>query len=247
MNIQNFPENISKDIEDKSLSILKHISELLVVIGGWAVRAIIGEEYGRYTLDIDGVTTPEKIEEIKKKLLALGLNVRMNDWGIQFFMKYVPSFKIEKDIHPEIDNVELRIEISSPRIQESLTHHYFEFDMDVYEERYLKFHNSTEIIKVRVPPIEHMTAVKMGLPVDYKNNYNSHILLQNCDVDEVIRIIKSNDDWDQMVIRRLPKLIGRITDRSRIEHSLATVNDVDIRGNIKKMRYILERLDDKGK
>lgn len=246
MNIQNFPENISKDVEDQSLSILKHISELFVVIGGWAVRAIMGEEHGRYTLDIDGVTTLENIEVIKKKLLAIGMDVRMSDWGIQFFVKYVPSFKIEKDLQTEIDNVELRVEISEPRIQESLSPHYFEFDIDEYEERTLKFHNSEETIKVRVPPIEHMTAVKMGLPVDYKNNYDSHILLQNSEVDEVIRIIKSNDDWDQMVIRRIPKLIGRISDKDRIEYSLATANDINIKENISKMRYILERLNEKG-
>lgn len=48
-----------------------------------------------------------------------------------------------------------------------------------------------------------------------------------------------------MVIRRIPKLIGRITDKERTEHILALNNGIDIKENVKKMRYILEKLKDK--
>ncbi len=51
MNLQEYPEPIKQDIEDQSLSILKHINDDVIVIGGWAVRALVGEKHGRYILE----------------------------------------------------------------------------------------------------------------------------------------------------------------------------------------------------
>jgi hypothetical protein len=53
MNLEELPEPIKKDIEDQSLSILEHIKDDIIVIGGWAVRALTGDKNGRYTLDIE--------------------------------------------------------------------------------------------------------------------------------------------------------------------------------------------------
>ena len=61
MNLEEFPDEVKKDIEDLSLELLKEINEHVIVIGGWAVRALIGDEQKRYTLDIDGVTSVDDI------------------------------------------------------------------------------------------------------------------------------------------------------------------------------------------
>ena len=47
MNLEDFPEPIKKDIEDQSLSILEQIKEDIIVIGGWAVRALTGDKHSR--------------------------------------------------------------------------------------------------------------------------------------------------------------------------------------------------------
>ena len=82
MNLEDFPEPIKEDIEDQSLSILEQIKEDIIVIGGWAVRALAGNKHSRYTLDIDGVTDSVKMSEIESKLSSIGMNVRRNEWGL---------------------------------------------------------------------------------------------------------------------------------------------------------------------
>ena len=83
MNLEDFPEPIKKDIEDQSLSILEQINDDILVIGGWAVRALIGDKHGRYTLDVDGVTDAKKMSKIESKLSNIGMNVRKTEWCIQ--------------------------------------------------------------------------------------------------------------------------------------------------------------------
>jgi len=247
MNFEEFPTLIKKDIEDQSLSILEHIRGDIVVIGGWAVRALTGNKHGRYTLDIDGVTDLEKMREIESKLSSIGMDVRRNEWGKQFYHKYKPNIDVVEDLRKEIEKLELRIEISGPRIKESRTNHYFEFSLTNYEERKIPYHMKKDKITVKVPAVEHMAAVKLGLPVDYKNNLDSQVLIEICDVDKVIELIIANDDWNEMVIRRIPKLIGRLNQRDRLENILATNIGINIKEHIKTMRYIENKLKRKRK
>ena len=245
MNLEDFPGSIKKDIEDQSLSILEQIKDNIIVIGGWAVRALTSDKHGRYTLDIDGVIDVEKMSGIESKLSAVGMNVRNTEWGIQFCHKYNPTVEVPEEIRKEIEKVGLRIEISGPRIKESQTNHYFEFSLTEFEERQLLYHMKKGAVVVKVPPAEHMAAVKLGLPVDYKNNFDSQLLLDICDVEKVIEIIKANDDWGEMVIRRIPKLVGRLSQKDRLEHILAVNNDIDIKKHVNMMKYIENKLKSK--
>ena len=242
MNFEDFPEPIKKDIEDQSLSIFDQIKDDIIVIGGWAVRALTGDKHDRYTLDIDGVTDAEKMSKIESKLSAIGMNVRKNEWGIQFSCKYSPSIPIPEDIKGATEQVELRIEISGPRIKESQTHHYFEFSLTEFEEKEISYHLKKGKVRAKVPLAEHMAAVKLGLPVDYKNNFDSQVLLEICNMDKVIEVIKANDDWREIVLRRVPKLIGRLSNKDRLEHILAINVGIDIKEHIKTMRYIENKL-----
>lgn len=242
MNIEEFPEPIKKDIEDQSLSILERIADDVIVIGGWAVRALTGDKHGRYTLDVDGVTGQETIKKVGSNLERFGMEKRKSDWGIQFYQHYKPQVKVPEEIRKEIEKIELRIEISDPRIKESQTSHYFEFSLTEFLEREVQYHMKKEKVKVHVPPAEHMAAVKLGLPVDYKNNFDSQVLLAICNIENVIEVIKSNDDWDEIVLRRIPKLIGRLSDKDRLEYMLAINNDINIREHVKTMKYIENRL-----
>jgi hypothetical protein len=97
-------------------------------------------------------------------------------------------------------------------------------------------------VEIRVPPREHMAAVKLGLPADYKNNFDCAILLQMSDIDEVIRVIKENDDWKEMVLRRMPKFSGRINQAGSLENILAIDAGINVKEHVKKLRHIEEQL-----
>ncbi len=243
MNLEDFPKEVKQDIEDQSLSILEHITSDIVVIGGWAVRALIGEKHGRYTLDVDGVANEENIHSIEKKLKNIGLNVNREEWGIQFYQKYKPSVDIPEKIASEIAKIELRIEISGPRIKESETDHYFEFSLTKYEEKGISYHFKNKKIQVHTPRVEDMAAVKLGLPVDYKNNYDAQMLLTISNIGKVIESIKSNDNWIEMVVRRMPKIIGRLKDKDRIENILSQNAGIDIKKQISLLKEIEKNLN----
>ena len=206
------------------------------------VRALTGRKHVRYTLDIDGVTAKEKLPMIKQRLKRAGLAAKDSEWGVQFYKKYTPIVDIPDKIRKTVENIELRIELSEPRIKEFQTHHYFEFNINDYVSREIAYHNKLGVLVVHVPPPERMTAVKLGLPVDYKNNFDSAVLLQICDTEKVILAIKENDDWYEMVLRRLPKLRGRIKDTKRLENMLALNADINVREYVRKLDYIEKKL-----
>jgi hypothetical protein len=242
MNLEEFPEGVKKDIEDQSLSILENIKDDIIVIGGWAVRALAGVSHARYTLDIDGIADEEDLPDITKKLNDIGLEFRESDWGTQFFQKYEPRFMIiDQQVFDRVSEVELRIELSKPKIKEFQTH-YFEFNLEDYITKNIPFHNKKNSINIKVPPVESMAAVKLGLPVDYKNNFDSAILLQRCNIGKVITIIKNNDDWHELVLRRIPKLIGRITNPERLENMLLINTRINIKDHVEKLEYIEHEL-----
>jgi len=118
MNLEDYPVEIKQDIEDQSLEILNIISDDIIVIGGWAVRALLQSRHARYTLDVDGITATRKMGAVGKKLEALGLKGRRAEWGVQYFKKYRPKARIPAPAKANPQDVELRIEISGPRIKE---------------------------------------------------------------------------------------------------------------------------------
>ena len=242
MNLQEFPQPVKNDIEDQSLSILEHINEDVIVIGGWAVRALVGEKHGRYTLDIDGIAEEVNLKVIEDKLSGLGMKIQKSQWGLQFNQTYQPSVDVPDDFRKDLDPLQLRIEISRPRIQEAHTLHYFEFSLTKFEKKQLRYHMRDGNITVKVPPVAHMVAVKLGLPVDYKNNLDAQVLLEICDIDEVIGIIKTNDNWVEMVLRRIPKLIGRLQQKDSLEHILALNVGINIKEHIRIMKDIEKKL-----
>jgi hypothetical protein len=242
MNLQEFPQPVKNDIEDQSLSILEHINEDVIVIGGWAVRALVGEKHGRYTLDIDGIAEEVNLKVIEDKLSGLGMKIQKSQWGLQFNQTYQPSVDVPDDFRKDLDPVQLRIEISRPRIQEAHTLHYFEFSLTKFEKKQLRYHMRDGNITVKVPPVAHMVAVKLGLPVDYKNNLDAQVLLEICDIDEVIGIIKTNDNLVEMVLRRIPKLIGRLQQKDSLEHILALNVGINIKEHIRIMKDIEKKL-----
>lgn len=242
MNLQDYPNEIKDDIEDQSLDILEHIKDDVIVIGGWAVRALLGKEHKRYTSDVDGVTSKDKFDVVIDKLSELELKPSKVEWGIKFYKKYVPEVDIPEKLESDIELIDLRIEISEPLIKEYETHHYFEFNLANYVQKDIEYHIKSKALSVNVPPIEHMVANKLGLPADYKNNYDTMVLLRESDIEEVIRVIRKNDDWYEMVLRRLPRIIGRINITDRIEHILAVNSGLDFKEHNKKLNLIKEAL-----
>ena len=50
MNVARIPPQVRDDIEDQSLAILEAVADHVVVIGGWAARAVLGPVHGRFSL-----------------------------------------------------------------------------------------------------------------------------------------------------------------------------------------------------
>jgi len=238
MNLEQFPIDIKNDIEDQSLSILDRIKDRIIVIGGWAVRAHLGDEHHRYTLDVDGVVDREKMSEIKEELEGYGFEAYHPEWGIQFLKKYEPNVSMPEALIKEIETIQIRIEISEPRITEFSTPHFFEFSLSNFEIKGISYHDGKGEVMVRVPPIEHMAAVKLGLPVDYKNNHDAAMMLQRSDIELVIKAIRDNDDWREMVLRRMPKLRGRISQSGQLENTLALAAGLNIKEHIRRLDII---------
>ena len=238
MNVERIPLDVRDDIEDQSLEILERIAEGVVVIGGWAVRAVLGPDHGRFSLDVDAVAGKREIEELQEILGGMGFELSERDWGIRMFAPYVPRVEVGDLKADVLEGIELRVEVSGPRMYDIGMDHFFEFPLDETESKNLPFHNVDEEVTVRVPSCERLAANKLGLPVDYKNNFDAAMLLAVADIDKVIEIILGTDDWRELVLRRGPRQMGRFRQRGRIEHVLARSVGLDIDGYITNLRRI---------
>jgi len=237
MNLQEFPTRIKNDIEDQSLQLLSQIHDPLVIIGGWGVRAHAQKNHKRYTLDIDAVTDKKGIQKTKNILISKGLNCRKTEWGFQLYAAYEPSFSLT-DQEQKLLLPEIRIEISEPCITEYQTDHYFEFSLTKYDTKKIHFHSFDKTLRIHVPPVADLTAVKLGLPADYKNIFDAIVLLQQTSLTDVVASIKRNDSWDEMVLRRLPKYQGRLHDQNSLVHRIAVDAHIDIKHIEKKLSEI---------
>ena len=121
----------------------------------------------------------------KNILTQNGLDCRVTDWGFQFYTSYEPSFPLN-DEERKLDLPELRIEISGPRITEYETAHYFEFSLTDCKKKNIQFHANGKSLLIHVPPVEDLAAVKLGLPADYKNIFDSIVLLQLTSIKDVV-------------------------------------------------------------
>lgn len=242
MNIERIPSEVRDDIEDQSLGILEAVADHVVVIGGWAVRAVLGPVHGRFSLDVDAVASPEGIDRLRGILGDMGFELLRTDWGIRMFTPYEPRVGV-KDLEPDVlEGIEIRVEVSGPRMYDVETRHFFEFPIEETESRSIPYHGHDRDVAMTVPTRERLAANKLGLPVDFKNNYDAAMLLAVANVDRVIEIILATDDWRDMVLRRGPKQIGRFRQSGRIERVLARNADLDIDGYIRDLRRIHEAI-----
>ncbi len=238
MNIQELPIEVKEDIEDSSLDLLAEIADHIMLIGGWAVRSHLGDAHGRFTLDVDGVASEGDRAIIRDRMVGLGMEEVETDWGVKFWSRYTPHVPIPQGLTAIVELVEMKVEVSGPVTKDMDSHHYFKFSLEEFDERVIRYHGRDEALGVRVPPIDTMAAVKLGLPVDFKNNHDVVGLLRVCDVDRVVQVILDTDDWREMVLRRLPKLIGRVQQRGRLENALAIEMGVDIQAHVSTLRNI---------
>ena len=244
MNVERIPQEVRDDIEDQSLGILEAVADHLVVIGGWAVRAVLGPVQGRFSLDVDAVAAPEGIEIVRRVFEDMGFDLLETERGVRMFAPYDPKVDV-RDLDPEVlEGIEVRLEVSGHRMYDVETKHYYEFPPEETERRQLRYHCQDREVTVTVPTRERLAANKLGLPVDFKNNYDAAMLLAVSDVDRVIEIIRETDDWRAMVLRRGPKQIGRFRQTGRIERVLAQNAGLDIDGYIRSLRRIHENIRD---
>jgi len=245
MNIELLTTGMKEDIEDQSLEVLASIAPDVLVIGGWAVRALAGPLHGRYTLDVDAVAGPEGLSRVRDALGALPLEPRQHPWGVSYAMTYVPRVPVTEADRPKLEGLELRIEVSGPRIYDIDGRHFFEFPLEEAVDRELRDHAGGRALRVRVPTAARMAAAKLGLPLDYKNSFDAVVLLTLVDVDEVIRIILATDEHRELVSRRLKKLAGRLRSRDRYEWTLAERLGLDLdvhAAKLERIRVALEQV-----
>lgn len=242
MNVARIPSEVRDDIEDRSLAILEAVADHVVVIGGWAVRAVLGPVHGRFSLDVDAVAAPEGIEQTRDLLVDMGFELLRTEWGIRMFAPYEPGVDVGGLDPAVLEGIEMRVEISGPRMHDMRTGHFFEFPIEETERRTLRYHREDREVTVTVPTPERLAANKLGLPVDFKNNYDAAMLLAVSDVDRVVEIILGTDDWHEMVLRRGPKQIGRFRQTGRIERVLAREAGLDIDGYVRTLGSIHEAI-----
>ena len=244
-NIEKVPKQIRDDVEDKSLDILQHIQQYIVVIGGWAVRSYATKSFkhARYTLDIDAVATPENIKTLHDMLVKEdGMFSEKTDWGIKFYKPYRPNSEISYD--PSFfKDLQIRIEILPPRIYEIDKNHYFEFNLKKTTKQIVISHGIHKPVWANVPEIEYLTVNKLGLPADYKNRYDAAVLLSNSDFSKIFEIIKKTDKWEEMILRRLPKFIARTKDKKDIAHMLLQRANIDISDYLNQLISIKQKLE----
>jgi hypothetical protein len=244
VNIEQLPRQIRDDIEDQSLGILRQIQQYVVVIGGWAVRSYITNHLksARYTLDVDAIATSENIKAVHDILAKKNfISSDEENWGTRFYKPYQPSPKIS--CAPILfKDIQIRIEISSSRIHEIDTHHYFEFDLNKTNKKTVVSHGKHPSIQVKVPEIEYLVSNKLGLPADYKNRYDAAILLPNSNFLKIIEVIQKTDGWDEMVLRRLPKFIGRTKDKGDVANLLLRWANIDVQGYLNQLFTIQQKL-----
>lgn len=99
-----------------------------------------------------------------------------------------------------------------------------------------------KLVSLRFTPVADLTAVKLGLPADYKNIFDAIVLLQQTSTIDVVSAIKNNDSWDEMVLSRLPKYRGRLHDKNSLVHRIALDADIDIKSIEKKLSEIYSML-----
>ncbi len=121
MSIEELPVEIRDDIEDQSLDLLEGLAADIIVIGGWGVRAHLGTGHRRHTLDVDGVMDEGALPALARRLEAMGLHVERAEWGIRSRVKYSPRVEVPDAARSAVDGVELRVEVSGPRVQELRT------------------------------------------------------------------------------------------------------------------------------
>jgi hypothetical protein len=243
LNLEQLPEPIAEDIEVQSLALLETVRDRVVVIGGWGVRAWTHEIATRNTMDVDGVAKREDMGSITRTLREEGLlAASQGDWGVRFHKRYSPSMReAEEAVGQSPDflrEIELRIEVSQPRIYEKRTPHYFEFDLGRAVWKRISSRRNTTSTECRVADISELAANKIGLPADYKNIFDLALLLDRCPMDNVVRIIKSTDDWKDVVLRRIPKIIGRVQREDSMANMLMKAFGIDIDGFVQSVERI---------
>ena len=244
-NVERLPQQIRDDVEDQSLDILQQIQQHIVVIGGWAVRSYTVDPFkrARYTLDVDAVATSKNIEIVNDILVKKNLMLsEKKDWGIKFYKPYQPNSKILCDTS-FFKDIQIRIEISLPQIYEMDKEHYFEFDLEKTNKKTIISHGNHQPVLATVPEIEYLAANKLGLPADYKNRYDAAILLANSNFLQTLEIIKKTDNWDEMILRRLPKFIGRTKDKEDIAHILLNQANISIPKYLDQLGTIQQKLE----
>jgi len=245
VDIEQLPQQIRDDVEDQSLDILQQIQQYIVVIGGWAVRSYTVKpfKHARYTLDVDAVATPENIKIVSDILVKKNLMLsEKKDWGIKFYKPYQPNSKILCNAS-FFKDIQIRIEISPPRIYEVDIFHYFEFDLEKTSKKTIISHGTHQPVQATVPEIEYLTANKLGLPADYKNRYDAAVLLTNSNFCKTLEIIKKTDNWNKIVLRRLPKFIGRTKDKGDVAYMLLRQANISISEYLNQLRTIQQELE----
>ena len=244
-NMQQLPKQIRDDVEDQSLDILQQIQQYIVVIGGWAVRSYTTKSFkhARYTLDVDAVATPENIKTVNAILAKENLMFsEKTDWGIKYYKPYRPNSGISYG--PSFfKDLQIRIEISPPRIYEIDKNHYFEFNLKKTTKQTVVSHGKHRPVQATVPEIEYLVVNKLGLPADYKNRYDAAVLLTNSDFSKIFEIIKKTDKWEEMILRRLPKFIDRTKDKKDIAHMLLRRANITISDYLNQLINIKQKLE----
>lgn len=228
-----------KDLERQSLETIAPIKDKIVIIGGWAARAWGGGKHKRFTFDIDGVASEKNLRRVRNKLADVGMKMHPTSWGVKFSKPYTPTPGI--GAQPGDIGIQIKIELSPPRIHED-SDHYFEFDLKRTRDKVVGSLDGKTELEVKIPEVEYLIANKLGIPSDYRSQYDITVLLPLCDERKLVDLIKNTDRWGELVLRRIPKTAERIRNPTTGVHDALSDVGVDIKLVVDTLARIAGRL-----
>jgi len=226
------PPKVKNALEHRSLELLSHVAEHIVVVGGWAARAWSGAHV-RYTYDVDGVANEEELEKAHEKLTDLRLMPQKTEWG---YIYTAPS-----RVEGAPADLLIKIELSLPRIYDVDGLHYFEFDLRHVQRKTVKSVDGKFKVEVKVAEPEYVLANKLGLPASFKNEYDAGVLVPLCNTNKLIEIIKRTDRWRERVLERGSLILDHLKNPRSLSHRELS-RTIDIGSMLARLEQVLEVL-----
>lgn len=185
------------------------------------------------------MASEKNLRKVKEKLISTGLKPNPTSWGVKFSKPYTPAPRLPS-LTPDRD-IKIKIELSLPRIYEDSSH-YFEFNLKKTCDQIVVAMDEKNKLKIKTPELDYLVANKLGVPSDFRSQHDIAVLLPLCDERKLVNLIKRIDRWSELVLRRTPKTVERISNPTTKVHDALLDVEVDTQAVVNTLTHITDRL-----